>query len=105
MSDPDTGSQGQQIWFHPEDLGRPLIDLTDTRWGIQEDRDAMNSLAYMVDGLAQAKDTETGVPEKRCRPPFPRSAPSPRPQEHPHVDLRADRSSPAAVSRSPRGRA
>ena len=59
-----TGSQGQQIWFHPDvDLVVVrLIDLTDTRWGIQEDRDAMNSLAYMVDGLAQDKRHRTRSP-------------------------------------------
>lgn len=52
-----TGSQGQQIWVHPDvDLVVVrLIDLTDTSWGIQEHRDAMNELAYMVDALAQDK--------------------------------------------------
>jgi len=52
-----TGSQGQQLWIHPdvEIVVVRLIDLTDTAWGIQEDRDAMNDLAYMVDALALDK--------------------------------------------------
>jgi CubicO group peptidase (beta-lactamase class C family) len=56
-----TGTQGQQLWFHPDvDLVVVrLIDLTDVGWGIQESRDAMNDLALMVDALAKDKRQRT----------------------------------------------